>query len=126
MDWCEKLIIDWSQVKEAVLAIVAIIAVIIAWRGLNKWQSELRGKAHFETARNLARTVFKVRDAIQSCRAPLILMQEFEGLDPSSPSGSIRADAASGDRAVLQAITERRGGSAHHDLQRKAVTAQSK
>lgn len=93
MSWCENIIIDWSQVKEVVLSIVAIVTVYIAWRGLDKWQSELRGKAHFETARNLARAVFKVRDAMQSCRSPMIWAQEFEDLDPSSRSGTERGDA---------------------------------
>jgi hypothetical protein len=63
--------------KDLAVAGAAVTTAIVAYRGLQKWREELRGKANFEVARGLARATFKLRDEIQSCRSPLIRGAEY-------------------------------------------------
>ena len=69
--------IDWVAVKEVAIAGAAVVTAIAAYRGLDKWRQELGGRARFDSARNLARSVFKFRNAIQSCRSPMIWASEW-------------------------------------------------
>ena len=41
------------------------------------WSRELKGKAEFEGARNLARATYKLRDALRHCRSPFYSGDEF-------------------------------------------------
>lgn len=66
-----------SGAKDLAIAGAAVTTAIVAYRGLQKWREELRGKADFEVARGLVRATFKLRDEIQSCRSPLIRGAEF-------------------------------------------------
>ncbi len=62
----------FSVGKDILLGIAAIVTAGLAWKGLNRWSAELKGKSEFEVARNLIRATYKLRDAIQSCRNPLM------------------------------------------------------
>jgi hypothetical protein len=66
-----------SGAKDLAIAGAAVTTAIVAYRGLQKWREELRGKADFDVARGLVRATFKLRDEIQSCRVPLIRAAEF-------------------------------------------------
>jgi hypothetical protein len=73
--------IDWpaffSALKDLALAGAAIVTAWVAVRGLQKWREELRGKTDFEIARGLARAMYKLRDELAACRAPLIRSAEY-------------------------------------------------
>jgi hypothetical protein len=74
-------------IKDLVIAGAALSTAVIAYLGLNKWKQELRGKVHFETARSLMLSIYKVRDEIKFTRNAVILPQEFpENYDYSDKS----------------------------------------
>ncbi len=64
-------------VKDVVLAIAGVITAAVAVIGLQTWSRQLRGTANFEAASALARSTYKLRDQIWSCRSPVILKNEF-------------------------------------------------
>jgi hypothetical protein len=63
--------------KDVALGLAALFTAGVAYFGVNKWQQELHGKAHFDTARGLIRATYKLRDELQMCRSPLYLREEF-------------------------------------------------
>lgn len=65
------------MVKDIVLALAAVSTVYIAYKGIDKWKTELNGKAHFEVGRKLLNATYKLRDDIEICRSPMILAREF-------------------------------------------------
>ena len=67
----------FSIVKDVFLSGAAAITAYAAYRGLEKWKSELAGKADFEAARSFIRSVYKLRNAIESCRSPFVPAGEF-------------------------------------------------
>jgi hypothetical protein len=91
--------------KDLAIAGAAVTTAIVAYRGLQKWREELRGKADFEVARGLVRATFKLRDEIQSCRSPLIRGAEYpQGYQTSNANQP--ADA----RVEADALRQRRDG----------------
>jgi hypothetical protein len=67
----------FSIVKDIALAGAACITAYVAFTGLEKWQKELRGKANFDVARKLAKSVYMLRDQISYCRSPFVAAAEF-------------------------------------------------
>lgn len=67
----------FSIVKDIALASAAGITAYVAFTGLGKWQKELKGKANFEVARTLIKTVYKLRDELGYARSPFVSGQEF-------------------------------------------------
>ncbi len=63
--------------KDIVLAIAGVVAAIVAVKGLNTWNRQLRGTAGFDIARSLAKSSYKVRDKLQACRSPILSAGEF-------------------------------------------------
>ena len=66
------------MLRELVLTISAGTGAVVAICGLNTWRSQLKGGAHFETARRLMLAVYRVRDALQSVREPFMSSGEQE------------------------------------------------
>ncbi|WP_043319744.1 hypothetical protein [Microbulbifer sp. HZ11] len=66
-----------TLIKDIILAVAAATTAFIAYRGVARWQEELKGKASFETARSLIRATYKLRDEIDYCRSPFIPASEF-------------------------------------------------
>jgi hypothetical protein len=56
--------------KDIILAISALAAAIIAWRGLATWKKELKGKSEYEIAKQVLKSVYKVREAFKIARNP--------------------------------------------------------
>ena len=67
----------FSIVKDLFLSGAAATTAYAAYKGLEKWKSELAGKADFEVARNFIRSVYRLRNEIHSCRSPFVLAGEF-------------------------------------------------
>ncbi|WP_133408171.1 hypothetical protein [Parashewanella tropica] len=67
----------FSIIKDICLAVAAVTTAYVAYTGLEKWQKELRGKANFEVARELIKSIYKLRDELSYCRSPFILASEF-------------------------------------------------
>ena len=66
-----------SIIKDLALAGAAMSTAWVAYRGINKWILELRGRTSFKVARGLMLATYKLQDAITSCRSRLIQGREF-------------------------------------------------
>jgi len=84
-----------SIIKDIIVASCSLIAVSIAWRGLNTWKRQLSGNSRHELARRWILSAYKLRDAIESVRKPGMSSGEvqnalvqsgrsLEGLDPKA------------------------------------------
>jgi hypothetical protein len=83
-----------SATKDIVLIFAAIIAAHVAISGLKSWNFELKGKADFEVARSLIRSVYKLRDELRYCRSPWMPMNEFpENYDSHNKTADLEAKA---------------------------------
>ena len=72
-------------IKDIFLAGAAVTTAYVAYTGVEKWKKELRGKADFDVARELAKSMYYLRNEIQYCRSPFYSMSEF----PENYKGSI-------------------------------------
>ena len=63
--------------KDVSVSIAACIAAYVAVKGLGTWQKELRGKASFDVARALVKSLYFLRDEISYCRSPFTMGHEF-------------------------------------------------
>jgi hypothetical protein len=80
--------------KDITLAIAAALTSAVAVIGLRSWRRELRGKADFTTAQDMARAMYKLREAMATCRAPWFDVSEFPpGYDGRSKVWSDEAKA---------------------------------
>jgi hypothetical protein len=68
-----------------VVAIATVVGFAIAALGLKIWRVQLEGSAHFELARRLLLEVYRLRDAIERVRHPMMLVSEAAGADPNVP-----------------------------------------
>jgi hypothetical protein len=59
-----------SIAKDIILAISALAAAFIAWRCLATWRKELKGKSEYEIAKQVLKSVYKVREAFKHVRSP--------------------------------------------------------
>jgi hypothetical protein len=83
-----------SVTKDIILIFAAIATAHVAINGLQSWSRELKGKADFEVARNLIRSVYKIRDELRYCRSPWITMGEFpDEYDSNNKSPETEAKA---------------------------------
>jgi hypothetical protein len=73
-----------------VTASAAVVGVVIAYAGLQTWKAQLKGRAAYDVARATLRGALRVRNAIESVRAPFISVGEMHhafketGIDPVS------------------------------------------
>ena len=68
----------FSTAANVVTAVVACLALILAWRNLHIWRHELDGKAKWELALRLIKTVYMVKDGITLARSPFGRPSELE------------------------------------------------
>tara|TARA_R110001583_G_scaffold139368_1_gene291540 strand:+ start:249 stop:869 length:621 start_codon:yes stop_codon:yes gene_type:complete len=64
-------------VKDIVVACSAFGAAFIAYSGLGTWQRELKGKSEYQLAKDVLRSVYKVREAFKHVRHPAIMGYEY-------------------------------------------------
>jgi hypothetical protein len=71
----------WPEIitvaKDILVGLAAVTTAVVAVFGLSKWRQELEGKAHFESARNLIRATYRLRDELRNCRNPFYSTHEF-------------------------------------------------
>jgi hypothetical protein len=83
-----------TAAKDVLLGIAAATTATVAVVGLQSWRRELKGKAEFETARNLIKATYKLRDDLQNCRSPFYSAYEFpEGYKGTLGSPSPQEEA---------------------------------
>lgn len=73
-------VIDWpgtvSVIRDIVVTVGTIAAVLIIWRGFLRWRKTEQGKANSDLGRRLLTAAFKTRDWIKDARRPFILFGE--------------------------------------------------
>lgn len=67
----------FSFIKDIALAGAACATAYVALTGLGKWQKELSGKANFDVARELAKSIYALRNEISYSRSPFTASHEF-------------------------------------------------
>jgi hypothetical protein len=71
-------ITEWiSAAKEVIIGLSAVFATIFAYIGLNTWRKELKGKAEYQLAKDVLKSVYKVREAFKHVRHPAIFAYEY-------------------------------------------------
>ncbi|WP_343593903.1 hypothetical protein [Paracidovorax wautersii] len=58
--------------KDIAAGSAALVAVYVASRGLQTWNRQLRGTSQYELARRLLRATYRLRDAIDGVRHPVM------------------------------------------------------
>lgn len=85
-----------SVTRDIVFIFAAIATARVARDGLGSWNRELKGKADFEVARSLIRSVYRLRDKLRSCRSIIYILDEFpEGYDTGNETSEQKAKAHS-------------------------------
>lgn len=68
-----------------VIAVATLAGLVIAALGLRTWRVQLAASADFDLARRLLLEVYRLRDALEYVRDPMMLVQEAAGADPNVP-----------------------------------------
>ncbi|MGB2965535.1 MAG: hypothetical protein WBB69_16290 [Anaerolineales bacterium] len=66
-----------TAIKDIIVVLSAISATIIAFIGLTTWRKELKGKSEYQLAKEVLKSVYKVRDAFKHVRHPAIFQYEY-------------------------------------------------
>lgn len=83
-----------GEVKDIIVAGAACFTAFIAYKGLNKWQKELKGRVYFDAAKDLMRAVYKFRDEMSYTRNGFILPYEFpKDYNPLNCDAKTKGDA---------------------------------
>lgn len=90
--------VDWpattSVLKDVIVSAAAIFTAFVANKGISKWRSEEAGKADFELSRRIGKAIFRMRDVMQSARAPFVVASEFpEDYNPHNAGPKKEASA---------------------------------
>jgi hypothetical protein len=75
-------------IKDAVSIFAPIVGLIIAGFGLKTWKRQLRGKSEYEIAKNLLKSTYKYREAINSVRHPFMDIAEMPEPPKDSPQSN--------------------------------------
>ena len=67
-----------TLIKNLVLSGAAITGAIVAVKGLNTWNRQLKGQHEYELSRRILVSLFKFRDVIFAVRHPAIWQHEME------------------------------------------------
>ena len=63
--------------KDAILAIGTVVGSYVALRGLNTWNRQLKGGVEYDLTRRLLRCTYKLRDAMNGVRYPVMFNNEM-------------------------------------------------
>jgi hypothetical protein len=63
--------------KDLILASCAIVGAVVALRGLSTWRHQAKWQVEYNAARQLLRSVYQLREAIESVRAPFMSTGEM-------------------------------------------------
>jgi hypothetical protein len=68
----------WATIaKDVLLGIAAAATALFAYLGLSAWRKELKGKAEYELAKDVMKSVYRVREAFKHVRNPAIFQYEY-------------------------------------------------
>jgi hypothetical protein len=66
-----------TAVKDALVGLSAVSAAVFAYLGLTTWRKELKGKSEYQLAKEVLKSVYKVREAFKHVRNPWIYQYEY-------------------------------------------------
>jgi len=66
-----------AAAKDIVVALAAAAAAVFAYLGLSAWRKELKGKSEYQLAKDVLKSVYKVREAFKHVRNPVIYQYEY-------------------------------------------------
>jgi len=66
-----------ALIKDIVLALSAAGTLIIASKGLSTWRKELKGKSEYQLAKEILKSVYRVREAFKRVRLRVIYSDEY-------------------------------------------------
>jgi hypothetical protein len=66
-----------AAVRDVLVGLSAVSAAIFAYLGLSAWRKELKGKAEYELAKDVLKSVYRVREAFKHVRNPAIFQYEY-------------------------------------------------
>lgn len=69
---------EWiGVIKDILIGLSAVAAAIFAYLGLNAWRKELKGKSEYQLAKDILKSVYKVREAFKHVRHIFIFQYEY-------------------------------------------------
>jgi len=73
---------EWIPIlRDIIVAGSAVFAAYTAFKGLNVWKQELKGRSEYQIAKDTLRAVYKVRDAFIHVRHPATFSHDYpEGM----------------------------------------------
>lgn len=100
---------DISLTKDVVAIIGTAGALTIGVLGLNTWRRQLHGTSRFEVAKSILTTTYKIEDAIQAVRSPMLHPRKEEveagrALEEEQRIYSERLQNVNGKRAELKTL----------------------
>lgn len=63
--------------KDIFVGLSAFLATIFAYLGLTTWRKELKGKSEYQLAKEVLKSVYKVREAFKQVRNPAIFQNDY-------------------------------------------------
>ena len=66
-----------AAARDVLVGLSAASAAIFAYLGLSAWRKELKGKAEYELAKEVLKSVYRVREAFKYVRKPTIYCYEY-------------------------------------------------
>lgn len=101
--------VDLSITKDIVTIIGTTGALIIGVVGLTTWRRQLHGTSKFQVAKNILTTTYRIHDAIQAVRSPILHLRKEEveagrSLEEKQRIYSERLTHLSEQRAELRAL----------------------
>jgi hypothetical protein len=83
---------DWvSAGKDILVGLSAVTATFFAYSGLNAWKKELKGKAEYQLAKEVLKSVYRVREAFKIVRNPSIFQYEYPE-EMTGPFGHLESE----------------------------------
>ena len=83
-----------SVIKDVITGIAALVAAVVAIRGLRTWNRQLAGNANYDLAKRVLASTLKVREEIRRVRNPFILGGEMQrakiALTTEDPSQDVK------------------------------------
>lgn len=91
-----------SVIRDLVTIVSLIVAACVAIKGLQTWRSQLTGTAEYDLAKRILKATYKLRNALESVRNPLMTVGEIShavkeaniDTDPKSSEYSSKSNAA--------------------------------
>lgn len=69
---------NWDATQQILLTATPVVALLIAWSGLNTWRRQLKGSHDFDLSRRLLLSVYRCEDALRVARNSFVQLGESD------------------------------------------------